>query len=301
MQISLRELELFTATIELGTLTAAAETLGMSQPAASKLLRNLEARLSLTLFRRSSRNLLPTPDALAIYPGLTHALGSLDAVKRTAFNLRDGQNGQIHVVTNPAVAANILPSAIQEFRRSFERIDLIVRTHTTLEVMEMISKGRADIGVIYEAGNHDSLSIENIGEAPIGCLMQASSPLAKLEEVTLHSLRDYPIIALGKTQPVGAALRRLMNEADRQLRIAVEVSQSATAGALVEKGIGVAILDTLGLKDGRSRGLVSRPLLPRTTVRLSLIQPKGGETTKAMSTLCACIRIAAMQNMTLDT
>jgi len=292
MQISLREFELFVATMELGTLTAAADALGMSQPAASKLLKNFELRLGLDLFRRHKKKLSPTAEAFDLYPDLQHALSSMEAVKRNAANLRDGHSGQIHIVTNPAVAANILPSALRHFRSLYPGLSLIVRTRTTIEIAELLLQDRADIGVIYETSLDERLSVEQIGEDEIGCLMLPEHPLTSLERVSLTDLTGIDLIALGKTQPVGAALRKAMYETGVDLPVAIEVSQSNTACSFVSAGLGVAVLDSMGLKEGRSRGLVSRPLDPQTTVRLSLVHSVNRKASKYLKDLATSIREA---------
>lgn len=292
MQISLREFEVFLATMELGTLTAAADALGMSQPAASKLLKNTEIRMGLTLFRRHKKKLIPTPEAYQLYPGLVHALSSMEDVKRTADNLRKGHSGQMLVVTNPAVAANALPEALQMFNERFPGLALAVRTRTTVEISELIANERADIGVIYEAASDPRLAVETLKEIEIGCLMRPDHPLAALEGVTIADLADHTLIALGKTQPVGVALRRAMQEAGKDIPVAVEVSQSNTACSFVQAGFGVAVLDGLGLKEGKMRGLVARPLTPRSAVRISIVRSINRQGSRFLDELSDCIRKA---------
>lgn len=161
-----------------------------------------------------------------------------------------------------------MPSAIAQFRKTYDRISLIVRTHTTREISEMIAKGRADVGAVYGAGSDETVTLETACEVPIGCLMHPDNSLRERGAIRLDMLDmldmldGQSIIALGTAQPVGAAMRQLINEEKRQLAVSIEVSQSVTACALVEQGLGVAILDALGLKDGRRRGLVSRPSCP---------------------------------------
>jgi DNA-binding transcriptional LysR family regulator len=108
-------------------------------------------------------------------------------------------------------------------------------------------------------------------------------------------LRGYPVIALGKTQPVGAALRRTMNETGVDLPISVEVSQSNTACSFVKGGLGVAVLDAMGLKEGREWGLVTRRLLPRATVRLSLVRSVNRKGSRYLTDLSDCVRQACSE------
>lgn len=298
MQISFREFELFVSTLELGTLSAAADALNMSQPAASKMLRTFEARLGVELFRREKKKLIPTPDAYELFPELAQVLKSVGAVKRRAEHMRDRHSRQIEIVTNPAIASNIMSQAIAEFRKAYSDVRITVRTRTTIEIADLLIRDQADMGVVYEGSFDDRLHSETIGEEEIGCLMLPRHPLANLETIMQSDLRGHDIIALGRTQPVGAAFRRTMRDSGENHPIAIEVSQSNTACSFVACGLGVAILDSMGLSEGRSRGLTSRPLVPRATLKLSLVHSAYRRQTKHLLKMAQCIRSSAGNRVT---
>ncbi|WP_370312791.1 LysR family transcriptional regulator [Sagittula sp.] len=293
MQISLREFELFVATIELGTLTAAADALNISQPAASKMLRTFEERLGVELFRREKKKLVPTPDAYELFPDLAQVLRQVSAVKRQADMMKDRRSRQIEIVTNPAIASNIMPGAVAAFRSRFPDANVLLRTRTTVEVNDLLIKDQADLGVVYEASFDGRLSPETISQEEIGCLVHPDHPLAAQDVVTAADLEGLPLIALGTTQPVGAAFRRVMRSCRIEPRIAFEISQSNTAISFVAQNLGVAILDAMGLGEGRHRGLCALPMVPRATVRLSLVHAANRRRTKELQWMAQCIRTMA--------
>ena len=109
MLLNLRELEVFRAVMEAGGVTAAASALGITQPAASKMLRQAEERLGFALFRRDRRQLVPTPEAHALLPELLGVLATIDGLERLADALRAGQSGQLSIAAVPVLATALLP------------------------------------------------------------------------------------------------------------------------------------------------------------------------------------------------
>lgn len=293
MQVSLREFELVVATLELGTLSAAADALNISQPAASKLLKTFEDRIGLELFRRESKKLIPTADAYDLFPELSHVIQQVGSVMRRTEEMKERHARQIEIVTNPAVASNIMPGAVELFADRYSQVRVVIRTRTTIEIQDLLTRDQADLGVVYDGAFDERLHAETLSEERIGCLLHPDHPLASRSELTPAALREQPIIALGKTQPVGAAFRRLMRESAEEPRIAIEVSQSNTACGFVARNLGIAVLDAMGLAEGEGRGLVPVPLSPAYTVRLSLVRSANRRTSRPVEWMTRCIQTYA--------
>lgn len=271
MNLTVRELEVVRAVMEHGRVTAAAETLGMTQPAASKMLQMAEDRLGLQLFIRQRKRLIPTPEAHALLPQLISALSALDDVSRSAEDLRSGRSGELSIATNPILAAVVLPEAIKTFRSRWPNASVVLRAHTTLEIVNLIAGQRADIGLIIGGSADLRTEMRVLRKFKIGCALPKGHPLAQKRALHVADLVDYPLISLGPHQPTGAIIRRLFQEAESPLRLAVETSQSTIACALVLANVGIAVLDGLGLQVASTLGLPVRPLLPRQLLEVSVI------------------------------
>lgn len=300
MQVSLREFELFVATLELGTLSAAADALNISQPAASKMLKTFEDRLGITLFRREKKKLIPTADAYEIFPDLDQVLRQVTSVLRRTAEMKDRHARQIEIVTNPAVASNIMPGAVALFMERYPGVNVIVRTRTTIEIHDLLIRDQADLGVVYDATFDAKLQPVVISQEQIGCLVHPDNPLSGAAELTPAALRGQRMIALGRTQPVGAAFRRLMRDHGEPVEIAIEVSQSNTACNFVAHNLGIAVLDAMGLSEGKARGLVPVRLTPAHTVQLSLVHAVNRQESKAVTWMAECIRTYATSRLNRD-
>jgi DNA-binding transcriptional LysR family regulator len=271
MPLNLRELEVFRAVMEAGSVTAAAEALSMSQPAATKMLRQAEVRLGFDLFRRERNRLLPTAEAHALLPELLGAFAAIDGVERLARAIRAGRTGQLSIAAVPVLATALLPPAVQAFRASRAEVLVRLRAVTALEAVNQVAEQRADLAVILGSSADPRVEARLLCMSEIGCVLPPGHPLTRHGSLSLAALADVPLISLSPQQPVGALVRVAQGGAAAAARIAIEVSQSSIACALVRSGAGVAILDGFGLAEAKAQGLVVRPLVPRVPLEVTVV------------------------------
>ena len=117
MNTPFRQFQAFHATIEHGTVTGAAEHLGISQPAISNLLAQLERRTKLRLFERSRGRLLPTPEAVVLFDEIDTVVRGLDHVNQAVVDLQNQRAGQLQVATSHALAFGFMPAEIAAFSK----------------------------------------------------------------------------------------------------------------------------------------------------------------------------------------
>lgn len=271
MTLNLRELEVFRAVMEFGNVTAAAEALRISQPAASKMLHQAEERLGFALFTRHRKRLIATAEAHALLPELIGAFTALRDMQRLADDLRGGRSGQLSIASVPALTTTILPPAIKAFRDARPDVSVVLRSYTALETINMVADHRADIGLILGAAADRRIEARRLASAEVGCALPPGHPLQNRRILRAEDLRHQAVISLGPQQPVGAILAQAFADAGLPGGIAIETSQSAAACALVRAGAGIAVLDGFGLQEARAQGLLVRPLRPRAVLGVSLV------------------------------
>ncbi|NGM19874.1 LysR family transcriptional regulator [Roseomonas stagni] len=267
MGLNLRELEVFRAVMEAGGVTGAAAQLGMSQPAASKMLRQAEARLGFALFARDRNRMVPTAEAHALLPELMGAFAAIGGVERLAAALRAGRSGQLTIAAVPVLATALLPRAIQAFRDGRPEVMVRLRATTALEAVNQVAEHRAEIGVILGHSGDPRVEATALARSEIGCALPPRHRLAAKRRLSLVELAGEAVISLSPQQPVGAAL----GEAQGVVHIAIEVSQSSIACALVRAGAGIALLDGYGLAEARAQGLATRPVTPRLELAVTMV------------------------------
>ena len=102
MKITFRQIDAFKTVVQTGTVTESARMLGISQPAVSRLISDLESEIGFKLFARSGRNLKATPEALLLVEEVRRALSGLEQIKLTASAIKRFKPAQLRLISTPA-------------------------------------------------------------------------------------------------------------------------------------------------------------------------------------------------------
>lgn len=260
--LSLRELDVFRRVMELGSITAAAAALRISQPAASRLIQQAEERLGFPLFVRQKKRLIPTSEAQALFPETIGAFAALESVQRFAVELKAGLSGRLTIAAIPALANALVPAAVQQFRSTHAGVAVKVLAVSAHDCGSLVSDQRADLGLIIGPMTNPGVVMEELCSSEIGCVLPAKHHLAKKSELRPADLRDQALIGLSPHLPLGLQVGRTFAEANIPLQLAMEVTQSTIALGLVRAKAGLALLDGFAFHGPLANGLVFRPLKP---------------------------------------
>jgi len=256
-----RQLEVFRAIMRNRSLTAAAEALHVSQPAVSKMLRHFETQIGYALFERLGGRLVPTAEAQLLYRDADRIFREIEVLKGLSDRIRDKQVGLLRVGASAPPTFALLPYATERFRQHNPGLRVVLQTLTAEAIDEHIMLGDIDLGVTMRWSTETQLRCESLGKASIVALMRPDSPLTKLKAVTAADLAGYPLISYGPQTPAGKLLEQAFRAAGVQAEMQIEVSLSIAAFALVQHGLGIALVD--GLVPWRNFGdLVVRPFQP---------------------------------------
>ena len=208
--ITLQRLQVFCAVHERGSISAAARALGLSQPTASRHLRDLEAALGLVLFQVDRGRIAPTPEADAIYEEarfLQDGLGRLDARIEA---LRRGAGARLSVMCVGFLATHHLPRALAEMRRTMPHVRLDVDVGTAEQQARAIEAGRVDLGVAAGPATGAGSSRRVIGEGRLAALAPCEHPLAAGSQVDLSALAEADAVRLTPQGPIGRLLAKAL-------------------------------------------------------------------------------------------
>ena len=136
---NIKTLEAFREIIQLGSVTAAARSLGFSQPAVSRLLAQFEAELGFKLFHRSKGRLLPTSQALMLFEEVDLALQGVERINVLAEDIRQTNAGQLRVVAPPSFAEGPLVKLVATFLTLHPKIHINIDSRTRPTVMKLVA------------------------------------------------------------------------------------------------------------------------------------------------------------------
>ena len=122
MKLTFRQIEVFQAVITAGSLSEAAQFLGVSQPAVSRLVADFEAQVGFLLFQKSGRTLQATPEAWLLLEEVRRAYSGLDRVREAATAIRDFRDGKLDLIATPAAVRQMAPELIKCFSDKYPKI-----------------------------------------------------------------------------------------------------------------------------------------------------------------------------------
>ena len=272
--IQSRQIEAFRAVMLTGAMTAAAEMIHITQPAVSRLIRDLEAELGFPLFHRRGNLVQPTGRARALLEEVERSFVGLQRIKDFADDLRVRGGMSLKVGALPAMAG-FLPRFVAQFGRERPHLHILVDSLPSNVVREQVAIGQLDVGVTLAPFRTPGLTLTPL-EDTIVIAIPRSHRLAEKTWVEAKDLNGEDLILLAKfshdtRHPIALGLQSI-----RPGRI-TETSLSTVACVLVSEGMGVAIVDPFGASEFAGKGLVLRPFKPSAAVGVAVVHSSERE------------------------
>ena len=259
------------AVIDHGSFSAAARSLHLSQPALSTAVKELEESVGIPLLDRLGRHVLPSAAGRAIEPHLRRSLAELDIGFEAARSVLGLEGGTLRICCLPTLATDPVADAVGRLRAAHPGVSVEIldpEDHDSL--VEMVSSGRAELGLATSAGSFGSLVAVRAGSQRLKVIFPAASSVKgdlSLEELVRHDLVAFP---------PGTSTRQVLDEAlDRvglSARVAVEVAQRDAVIPLVLAGAGAALVPAPLAEVAHARGAVMRDLVDPLERELTLLR-----------------------------
>ncbi|HTZ80307.1 MAG TPA: LysR substrate-binding domain-containing protein [Stellaceae bacterium] len=269
----IRQLEAFRATMLAGTISGAAVLLGVSQPAVSRLIGRLEKELKLTLFDRSKGRLAPTVEAQMLHDQVERTFVSVERIREAAATIGAAQAGHLHVAALPAIGLGFLASVIQEFHKTHPKVLVTVEVTLSARVEEVVAAQRVDLGIAEFPFRLTGVESEVFCNASECLVVPEGHPLAAAAVVRPADLDGAPFIALLRDYVGRHLIDQVFERAGVTPRLVAEAQVNATICELVQRGVGLAIVDPFTAADYASRGVVAVPFRPSIKMRLGILYP----------------------------
>lgn len=265
--VSWDDQRVFLAVIELGSLSAAARRLGLSQPTVRARLEALEASLGTALFTRSSQGLLPTGQARALQAHARAMDHASRAFLRAASAQPDAEgvaSGTVRLSVADMVGVAVLPRMLAGLREQHPRLAIEVELSNT---SADITQQAADIAVRMVAPSQDVLVARKVGGIALGLFAHRSYIARRGMPATVEDLAEHDFIGPDRSQADRALLGVLPPAV--AARLTVRTDSHPAVAAYVHAGLGIGVTHrALGLADP---GLVE--VLPDAVARAVPVLP----------------------------
>ena len=275
MRINHRQIEAFRAVFQTASMTAAATLMGITQPAVSRLIRDLEAEIALTLFDRSAGKLIPTPDAVVLFREVQRSYQGLERVAQAAAELGRRREGELRIAASVAPSFHGLPPVLTRFRAAWPGVRLSLHTASSPEVLDLVAMRHHDLGIAVLPAEGPGVTIEALPVQNAVCVLPVGHKLASRAVVRASDLIGVPMLMISDYSYLRQRVMQNFTEAGVQPDIVFESSFSAPICAMVAEGVGISVLDPLTARAYAGPTLAIRPFEPAVPYELKLVLPAG--------------------------
>lgn len=274
MNLKLRHLATFHAVMEEGSISKAADRLGLTQPAVSIALTRLEEMLGYSLFHRSKGYFVPRPEAEQLHADAELAILAFEKFSSNAQYIGRGAKGLIRIGSIGSAGINFLPSVISQFYLSHDQVELDMHVRSSPQIAQLVGNGQMDIGILEAPVAAHSLDVVKFA-LPCVCIMRQDDPLIEHQSVRPEHLSGRRLISVNENHTLDRKLREAFVDAGCPWKSDIRSYFYAIMRNLVANGTGVAIVDVLNGCAEINDGVVWRPFEPLLTYDIALVTRQG--------------------------
>ena len=269
-----RQLAMFRAIMLHSHLGRAAEATGSSQPTLSRELARLEQLLGFALFDRVGGRLRPTQRALALMEEVERSFVGLDQIARRAVELRTSSSARLQVACLPALAHALLPQALVHFRALHPLAPVAIVPLESPWLEQALSEQRFDVGLGETTQPPTGVALSPLLQMNEVAVLPSDHVLCRKRTLRPADFAGQAFVSLAQGDPYRQAIDALFDEASVQRAAVLETASAVAVCALVQQGLGLAIVNPLTAAAMAGPRLVVRPLQAEISFRVSLLLPQ---------------------------
>ena len=261
-----KKYEVFEKTVELSSLTKAAQEMGLTQSGVSHMIAAIEAELQLPLLKRTRTGARLTPEGEKMMPHIREIVRQEKLLRKAAAELHTLVTGKIRIGTFTSVATHWLPAMMMQFQKEHPQVDFQLFNGDYHDVDTWLSGGSVDLAFITLPSRLGCRCIP-LYEDALAAVLPQGHRLAKQEVCRVAELAAEPFISLLESS--NHDVRRAFRATGVRPNIRFETKDDYAVIAMVRQGLGVSIMPSLLLR-GNTEGVEIRPIDPPASRTIAL-------------------------------
>lgn len=271
-QLSYRALQAFRLTMLTGSVSAAAGAMNLSQPAISRLLKELELDTKLQLFNRTTGRLVPTVEAGLLLEEIERSFVGLDRIASAVKDIARGWHGSLSVSVLPVLAHSVFPRILAELAEQMPGVSIRFDSAGSETVTQQVMTGQYDIGFVSISVPLADLQIVRRYKLPCRCLVPMGHHLRERDVITPHDLEGETLISASRRTLMDTQVHSLLNRHGVKAVISIDTPLLSLASLLVLEGAGIAIVDAITASHHERLGGISRVFDPSIELELAVVR-----------------------------
>lgn len=270
-RFNIRQVEAFRAVVALGGMTKAAQALGVSQPAISRLMMDFQETVGFKLFQRHRGVAEPTDDARRLFEQVDKLFLGLEELEREAEAIKSLSTGSVSIAAMGIYANGFLPRIIARHAARHPGIAVSLTTQSQDRVVDWVEAGRADLGFVTMPIARAGVPVRRLLRRSALCVFPAGHEFERRERVRIADFAGRPFVSFSR----GAAFRyevdALFDRAGIERVLLVEAASHESVCHLVAAGVGVSIVSPFSPHLHGNPALSFRPFEPAMPIEIGMM------------------------------
>ena len=260
--LTLRMIEAFRAVIINGSISEAASFMHISQPAVSRLIKDLESEVGFLLLDRRNGRVFANDDGLTFFEEIRRSYIGLNRLAQAAHHIKNRETNILKIACLPAVGFSLMPKVIANFLKIHPNIKINTQVVHSTSIIPLLKSLQCDIGFVERAYSSPSLTSGPEYHLDGVCVLPLDHPLSTLDVITPQDLAGLSFISAGSDSKFRFKIDSIFAAEGVKRLLKIEASEMKMMGALVAEGCGISIIDPLTASTLSGQGIVIRPFHP---------------------------------------
>lgn len=274
MSINLHHLRIFTAIVDQGGFTKAAQALRLSQPAVSKSLSELERQLHVMLLDRSGKSVALTEAGRTLYSRAGELFGVERAAERELRELRGLKRGVLRVAASTTIATYLLPPYLGRFHTRHPSVRITTTSANTRAVLRALLEFRVDVALVEGPVEHPRVEVVPWREDELVVIAAPDHPLVTEAPVEIARLADEQMLVREPGSGTRVVMERALGEHGVRLTRTIRVGGTEAIKQAAAAGLGLGIVSRAAAADQLALGRIVTVAVRGLEIRRTLAQIK---------------------------
>jgi DNA-binding transcriptional LysR family regulator len=247
MKFDFKDLELFVAVADAGSIARAAERCHTVASAVSKRLSDMEESFGTALLSRGARGVELTSAGHAFLVKARKLLDQAGQLEEEIQKHSAGLRGQVTVFANMSAIVEFLPTVLASFLKQHPDIHVHLEQHISEHIANAVKENSADLGIVGDLPTLDQLTTIPFRQDELVLVTRRDHAVAKQASTAFSEIAELPFVGLDANSSLHYVLAKAAADCGKRLDLRIRVASFDAACAMVAAGLGVTILPRLAI------------------------------------------------------
>lgn len=257
-----RHIDAFRALMLTHTTSKAAQLLGTSQSAVSRLIAQLEKSSGVQFFHRARGRLEPTQEAIAFFEEVQRHYAGLDKMRQYIVSMRSPATAVIKIGAVTSFGLGFLSKVIARFRAIHPSVQVAVVTGGSDFIHDLVASHQLAMGVVTDSVDAVAVQVSSFAKLSAVCAIPHGHPLVKRKQIRATDLKGHAVIAYDASDMVRWGLDDIFMNAGIDDEVVASARYSVNIATMVRENVGVGLLHPVAAYDFLDSNIILRPFTP---------------------------------------